>query len=161
MDRSGFGVVEIVVAVALLIGLVALTYMVLNQGEQANDETEVEESAVVEDDNMSRFNTTVENDINRILVEINTYAANNNGRYPLEPGEIQAFEETYLTVLGDHPVSDLPYTIDETKFETHEYITYRQGVCGDEGFVLEAESSRQIALTKELPGGQMYCIDNS
>ena len=157
--------IGVILIVVLIIGLGALAYAAISQNSQPDETNGTEEATteetMEEDDNMSRFNSRVQADMNRIFIEINNYAADNNGRAPFEQSEIEAFEQNYLAGLDNHPVSDLPYTIDETKFETHQYITYGQGACSGEGFIERSDSTRQFALAKELPGGQMYCIDNS
>ncbi len=57
--------------------------------------------------------------------------------------------------------SNFPYSINPEKSETHEYVSYGFGECGDDSFIQSVETTRRISLSTQLPSGDMYCVDSS
>ena len=164
-SQSGFGALGILLIIVVIAGLGGAGYYVWSQSTDSSDQaatTAADDEVTANQEEIGpevfELDNIVRNDMNRIMVELNNYAADNNGRYPTDPSEFEAFEQDYLTQLDNHPVSDLPYSIDEAKADTHEYITYANGVCADDNTIRPADNPRQIALAAELPSGQRYCI---
>lgn len=155
-NQAGFGVVGIVLIIVTLLAIGGAGYYVLIDDGQDGD------GATHTTDNLStaRFDNAVRNHLSQIMVELNNYAANNNGRFPSDAAEFDGFEN-YLSTLDPHPVSELPYTINPDKSETHEVVSYGFGQCGEDGFMQSQETTRRVAISKQLPGGETYCVDNS
>ena len=158
-NQSGFGLIEVLVIVVALAAVGGIGYYAWSQTSESDDQ----EVTTSEEDSAEtlQLDNAVRNDMGRIMIELNSYAANNNGQYPADSSDFTSFEEGYISSLDEHPVSGLPYTIDESKANTREYITYANGVCADDGTIQPVDSLWQVALSAELPSGDMHCVDNS
>lgn len=157
-NQAGFGIVALLAVVALITLAGGVGYFALTNN---SDESTSDSEPIAADEQNSaptaRHDSTVKNDLQRILAELNSYAADNNGQFPTNTEEIMLFEQRYLAELAAHPTSELPYSLDETREGAYEYVVYRQGTCSEDGTIEEASSRRQIVLQIELPSGKTYC----
>ncbi len=166
-SQLGFGALGILLIIVVMAGLGGAGYYVWSQSTDSNDQaatTAANDEVTADQEEIGpevfELDSVVRTDMNRIIVELNNYSADNNGRFPSNPDEYSAFDQGYLLQLGEHPVSGLPYSIDELRSGTHEVVRFANGSCADDGSIQPATSSRQVAISTELPSGQLYCVSN-
>jgi len=109
----------------------------------------------------AQIDASIKNDIGRMLVATDGYLRE-EGRPPETTAEIKAFEENYYPDDFVHPVSELPYTIDDSQ-DASEYhiIEYRLARCGDEDQFEATNDPTVYAFRTELTNGDRYCLDNA
>ena len=167
-SQSGFGALGILLIIVVIAGLGGAGYYVWSQSTDSSDQaatTAADDEVTANQEEIGpevfELDNIVRNDMNRIMVELNNYAADNNGRFPADTGDFDEFEQRYLLRMSEHPVSGLPYSIDELRSGTHEVVRFDLGVCAEDNSIQPTASPRQVAVATELPSGQLYCTDNS
>ncbi len=153
--ESGFTIIEVVLVLAIagLIFLVVFLALPALQRSQRDSQRRT--------------------DLGRLMAQLETYASNNNGRYP-DPAtatEISGFIGNYLTNDGavwTDPTGGSTYgivngtTIPATVPEPTGTIYYRTNAqCGTaEGDFATGSGTRSIAAIVGLENGEAYCQDN-
>ena len=171
-NKKGFTIIEVVLVLAIA-GLIFLMVFIALPALQR-----------------SQRNTRRRQDMARILSAFNDYQANNNGKMPEKDSTANAnsgvtkFMERYVGAAGtdqrkdpdgtDYTLRD-PLTGADTKDSTTKYYKeasaeekaishdiwyWTDAKCGSEGYVVDGNGDREIAIFYYLEGGAIYCGDN-
>ena len=152
---SGFTIIEVVLVLAIA-GLIFLVVFLALPALQR-----------------SQRDSQRRSDVGRMMAQLETYASNNNGRYPDEAtaAELTSFVSEYLTNAGavwEDPTGGSTYTIVDgstipaTVPDPTGNIYYGTNLqCGTaEGDFAAGSGNRSIAVIVGLENGQAYCQDN-
>jgi prepilin-type N-terminal cleavage/methylation domain-containing protein len=94
-NQSGFTIIEVVLSLAIGAMIIGMVFIALpNLQKQRRD-------------------TARKNDLGKVLSQLEAFAGNNNGRYPTNQAELDAFSTAYVTNNGaifEDPTSG-PYTL--------------------------------------------------
>ncbi len=148
--QEGFTIIEVVLVLAIAGLIFLIVFLALPQLQSTQRDSQRR------------------SDLGRFMSALETYASNNNGRYPNDSDlqQMNAFVDGYLTNQGatfnDPLEDDYQFGNDPTSLSSGT-IYYRTGAyCGDsEGtFATDGAGSRNIAAMVPLENGIAYCIDN-
>lgn len=157
---SGFTIIEVMIVLAIA-GLIMVIVFIAIPQLQRNQRDNARQNAA-----------------NRIEAEMETYAGNNQGQYPIADNTaLQAFRTTYLTtpqVNINNPRTGNPYTLalaaaaSDDPANEDQILVFRGARCNGEnaeaisGGALGGGTARTIALEVQLDrGSTKYCVDNS
>ncbi|MEX0934551.1 MAG: type II secretion system protein [Candidatus Saccharimonadales bacterium] len=151
-SKEGFTIIEVVLVLAIAGLIFLIVFLALPQLQSTQRDAQRR------------------SDLGRFMSALETYASNNNGRYPQANDQaVNAFEQGYLTNQGaqfNDPLEDsYNYSFQDPSGVglTSGTIYYQEGAfCGDQEGTFESDGagSRNIAAMVPLENGIAYCLDN-
>lgn len=153
-QTKGFTIIEVVLVLAIAALIFLLVFLALPALQR------------------SRRDTQRRDDVSRVLSQVQTWQANNNGQVPANDTQLQTFLNTYMKAGGDafnDPQTGSTYTLtyesgaqgtapDSSSIGT---IFYDQKAKCDAGGTTVAANNNQVAIVVALEGSGAYCADNS
>jgi prepilin-type N-terminal cleavage/methylation domain-containing protein len=153
---SGFTIIEVIIVLAIaglimVIVFIAIPQLQRNQRDNAR-----------------------QNVVNRVEAEMETYAGNNQGVYPVDATRLASFQTNYFNNLEKrNPKTGADYALTfaaavGTNPTVNQLLIYRDSTCNGEnaavitGGTFGSATTRAIALRVLLDNGSTYyCVDNS
>lgn len=151
-QTKGFTIIEVVLVLAIAALIFLLVFLALPALQR------------------SRRDTQRRDDMSRVLSQVQTWQANNNGQVPASQSEVDTLKSTYLQAGGDtfsDPTTGSVYTMTymtgakaATTFSTVGTIYYVKGATCAAGGATTSGSGNQVAVATKLEGSGVYCVDN-
>jgi hypothetical protein len=166
--QKGFGVIEIIIIVAVLVLIGVGGWYVWRQNATKTQEattpattdstqTGGKESSLVR----AARDTQVKNDLNIVASELLNYVHDNQGKYPTTDDELAQVDTLYLSDKNlRNPRTGQRYSLTFSSDYAEGVISLVKGVCRDDKkSVDEPTGPRQYATATLLGDGSAYCVD--
>ncbi|HET7630518.1 MAG TPA: prepilin-type N-terminal cleavage/methylation domain-containing protein [Candidatus Saccharimonadales bacterium] len=150
-QTKGFTIIEVVLVLAIAALIFLLVFLALPALQR------------------SRRDTQRRDDVSRLLSQVTTYQANNNGQVPASDDDLDSLSTDYLKSdegeFNDPQTGD-PYTLtlssvgDGTPDDLG-VMNYFKGAKCVNASSTESGSGNQVAVIVKLEGSPSYCVDNS
>ncbi len=169
LNQKGFGVVVALLVIAAISLLGFGGYYVYSQNTNTSDDTAKAKETIQSNDsksmtslNISRRDTQRKSDIGLLLARSESYAANNNGSYPVGSAVKIEVIDKYIDKDFVDPLLEVEYIIISGLESQLGEIQYELGNSCDENDNFTTESNdRYLAVRTLLENNKFFCQDNT
>ncbi len=147
-NKSGFTIIEVVLVLAIAALIFSMVFLALPALRA------------------SQRDTARKNDMGRLMAQLDSYAGNNNGNYPVDLAAFNTFVTNYLTNNGAQFADPTAgsytpaYNVGTPTAGTGQILYSRSARCGADGILesIAPPQNRRVAVSVDLESGGAYCL---